>query len=88
MFQRDAFQLHRYIEVANLQQARDLMDSHMIRARDRAGRSALHKAILFEKTYISKHILENYPDVVNLKDSVSHDHYITQYKLIRVNIRY
>ncbi|ELT87281.1 hypothetical protein CAPTEDRAFT_193999 [Capitella teleta] len=67
--QANASRLHTCIRAANLQEARELMDVHMMRARDRAGRTALHKAILYEKIFITNHIVQNFKDVLDHQDS-------------------
>lgn len=69
--QRSASQLHSFIRAANLQEARGLMDGVTVRAKDRAGRTALHKALLYEKTFITKHIAQNFKEIINLQDAVS-----------------
>lgn len=47
------------------------MINRLATARDKGGRGLLHKAVLFERRFIIKYFLREYPEMVHLKDIVS-----------------
>ena len=64
-------EVHKAVELGNLQRLKRTMDDKLVSSRDRGGRSRMHKAILYERVYIIKYLLKTYPDIVNIKDNVS-----------------
>lgn len=62
--------LHEYIRQANLAKAREYLTDESAFVCDRAGRSSLHMAVLFERRFVIKYILKSYPATVHIKDDV------------------
>lgn len=67
-YSRSIHSLHKYIEGANLLKAKEILSDNTAFANDRAGRSPLHKAVLYERRFVIKHLLKEYPALVNAKD--------------------
>jgi len=61
-----------FIRQANLSSVRELLTPENAYNRDRSGRSPLHMAVLYERKFVIKFLLKEYPAAVHLKDDVSH----------------
>lgn len=62
-----------FIRQANLAKARECLTDTTAFLRDRAGRSPLHMATLFERRFVIKYLVKSYPASVHIKDDVSID---------------
>ena len=56
----------------NLQELRDTLSKKQAKTKDRNGRIPLHQAVLFERRFIIKYILKEYPKCAHQQDSVSY----------------
>ena len=70
--QKNIATLHEYIRQANLSKAREYLTEETAFIKDRAGRSSLHMAVLYERRFVIKYLLKSYPGLVHVKDDVSH----------------
>ncbi|CAG2231083.1 unnamed protein product [Mytilus edulis] len=66
--QRTIRRIHVSIETGNLHEVKQHMINRLATARDKGGRGLLHKAVLFERRFIIKYFLREYPEMVHLKD--------------------
>ncbi|XP_013406684.1 ankyrin-1 [Lingula anatina] len=68
-FQVKVIQLHKAVENANMSEAKKYLDDRdMGRAKDRGGRTPLHKAVIYERRIIIKFLIKDYPETLNMKD--------------------
>ena len=58
------------LESANLQRAKELLDEDAINYKDRGGHSPLHIAVLYERKYCVRYILQTFPQAVHFLDLV------------------
>ena len=63
--------IRKSIELGNLQRVKQLLTDELVLVRDRAGRSVLQYAIIYERLFVVKFLLKVYPDLIACKDSVS-----------------
>ncbi|XP_052082260.1 uncharacterized protein LOC127719926 [Mytilus californianus] len=66
--QRTIRRIHVAIETGNLHEIKQHMINRLADSRDKGGRGLLHKAVLFERRFIIKYFLKEYPEMVHLKD--------------------
>lgn len=69
--QKNLANLHEFIRQANLAKAREYLNDDTAFLRDRAGRSSLHMAVLYERRFVIKYLLKSYPALVHVRDDVS-----------------
>ena len=70
-FQKNINSLHEHIKTGNLSRAREHLTDETAFIKDRAGRSSLHIAVLYQRKFVVKHLLKSYPGTVHIKDDVS-----------------
>ena len=70
-FQRTIRRLHVAIENGNLHEIKQHMINRLAVCRDKGGRGLLHKAVLYERRFIIKYFLKEYPQMVHIRDFVS-----------------
>ena len=70
-FQKNINSLHEHIKTGNLSRAREHLTDETASIKDRAGRSSLHIAVLYQRKFVVKHLLKSYPGTVHSKDDVS-----------------
>ena len=63
--------IRKSIELGNLQRVKQLLTDELVLVRDRAGRTVLQYAIIYERLFVVKFLLKVYPDLIPCKDSIS-----------------
>lgn len=64
-------QLHTAVERGNLLEVKRLITADLSKSRDKGGRGLLHKAVLFERRFVIKYLLKEFPKMVHVEDYVS-----------------
>ncbi|KAJ8313223.1 hypothetical protein KUTeg_009221 [Tegillarca granosa] len=67
--QKSIRRLHQSVANGNLKEVKELMNGSLSSCRDKGGRSLLHKAVLFERRFIIKFLLLQYPETINVQDT-------------------
>ena len=64
--------MHYAAKKGNMSEFKEIIDDTLAAFRDREGRTPLHVAVLYERTFIVKWYLGHQPEVINMADTVGH----------------
>lgn len=69
-FQRSFRQVSQVIKIGHLAQVESLLTPQVLKVKDRFGRSLAHRAVLYERRHVLRHLIKVKPDLVLCVDQV------------------